>query len=292
MIRIGEESGQVPDLPFGGFSQMSLKLIAIDLDGTLLNSDHMTMQPENRQAIERAINKGIHVVPTTGRTLYDIPEFIRKLPGIKYIITSNGAEVRDTETGDMLFSSHVPLDIAFEVLAAAEEKLVYTEVYTGGRAFVQKNLRSEKIEKSPMFALFRLLNKRNEEDSLADFIKRNPDPVEKIELLTESSSVSQTITEQLQKLPVAVTTSGMNSVEITNLSTDKALGLEKLCGLLGVKPEEVMAIGDSMNDKEMLDWAGIPVAVENADEQLKEAAEFVTLSNEECGVAFAIDKFI
>lgn len=271
---------------------MSVKLIAIDLDGTLLKSDHMTMPPENIKAMERAIKKGIHVVPATGRTLYDIPEFLREFPGIKYMITSNGSELRNVETEDVLFSSPVPLEKAFEVLAAAVENHVYTEVYSGGKAYVQRSLRSEKLEKSPMFSLFRLLSKRDEKESLAEFISQNPAPVEKIELLAESADASKAVTEKLKNLNLTVTTSGMNSVEVTNFGTSKAVGLKYLCGLLNIKSEEVLAIGDSMNDKEMLDWAGISAVVENADEELKANASFITRSNDECGVAFAIEKYL
>jgi Cof subfamily protein (haloacid dehalogenase superfamily) len=281
-----------PLFPSGEITQMSVKLIAIDLDGTLLKSDHMTMPPENITAMEKAIKKGIHVVPATGRTLYDIPEFLRKFPGIKYMITSNGAEVRDIETGDVMCSSPVPLKLAYKVLAAAVENHVYTEVYSGGKAYIQRSLRSEKLEKSPMFSLFRLLSKREETESLADFISQNPAQLEKIELLAESAEAGKAVSEKLKNLPLMVTTSGMNSVEITSCGTSKAVGLKYLCGILNIKPDEVMAIGDSMNDMEMLDFAGISAAVENADEELKAIASFITKSNNECGVAFAIEKYL
>jgi len=271
---------------------MPVKLIAIDLDGTLLSSNHITMPFKNRLALKRAIRQGVHVVPATGRTLFDIPKFLREFPGIKYMITSNGADVWDIEAGVPIFSSPVPLDYAIEVLAAACESSVYTEIYSGGKAYIQKGLKSEKFEKSPMFKLFRLLPKRMETEDLADYISHNPASVEKIELLAESQTAGEEVLKKLKNLPLTITTSGMNSVEITNFDTSKAKGLNLLCGLLGIKANEVMAIGDNMNDLDMLVWSGISVAVENADEELKKNADFVTLSNDKCGVAFAIKKYI
>ena len=270
---------------------MAIKLIALDLDGTLLSSDHLTVSDINLRAIEAAIERGIQVVLATGRTLYDIPQELRAHPGIRYAVTSNGAALIDLTEDRGLFSSSIPTETAMAVIGAAKTGNVYTEVYSDGKAYIDRSLRSGSLEESLLFLLFKLLPQRHETEDLTDFLSRHRDPVEKIELLTDDADEAAALAERLCALPVTVTTSGMNSVEVTNRNTCKARALEHLCGLLEIDAADVMAVGDSMNDAEMLAWAGISVAVENADEDLKKIADFMTDSNDLGGVASAIERF-
>lgn len=270
---------------------MAIKLIALDLDGTLLSSDHVTIPIPNRRAIDQAIERGMLVVPATGRTLYDIPAYLREHPGIRYVITSNGAELIDLTEGRTLFSAHMSPETAGAVLGTVKAGSVYAEVYSGGKAYIDRRLRAKSLEASPLFSLFALLPERRMTENLADFLSRHPDPIEKIELLTDDVDEAAALAERLRALPVTVTTSGMNSIEVTTRSTSKAKALAHLCGLLGIEASEVMAIGDSPNDAEMLGWAGISVAVENADESLIGAVDHVTASNDRGGVALAIACF-
>jgi len=270
---------------------MAIKLIALDLDGTLLSSDHLTVPDINMCAIEEAIERGIGVVLATGRTLYDIPIELRTHPGIRYAVTSNGAALVDLAEERTLFSSSIPSETAQAVIAAAQTGRVYAEIYSGGKAYIDQKMRSKSLEESLLFILFTLLPQRYDTENLIDFLRQHQEPVEKIELLTDDIDLAAAMADRLCALPVTVTTSGMNSVEVTNLNTCKARALEQLCGLLNVQAADVLAIGDSMNDAEMLAWAGVAVAVENADEKLKKIADFISASNDEGGVALAIERF-
>jgi len=270
---------------------MTVRLIAVDLDGTLLENDHMTLPHKNLRAIEDAVGRGVSVVPATGRTQFDIPASLRELPGIRYLITSNGAEVVDLQNGKSIFSSSIPRAIARDVVKFSVSEGIYTEIYSGGLGYSEKGLKSSVMEQNPLYRFLTLVAKRSELEDLSGFIANSPSPIEKIELLPGSETASKVISAFLEGLPLTVTTAGMSTVEITNADTSKAKALEFLCGLLEINASEVMAIGDGMNDAEMLKWAGVSVAVGNADEELKRLATFVSLSNDQSGVAFAIDKF-
>lgn len=270
---------------------MGIKLIALDLDGTTLKKNHISMSAKNRTAIIEALEKGIIVVPATGRYLSSMPSPIMKLAGIRYVITSNGACISDIVSGKQIYSNPIPQEKAISILDRTKEHGIYTEVYCDGRAFAENRRKPAFVRKNPFFLLLSILRKCEKVEDMSTFIRDNGKSVEKIEVFADDAETREELEVELRPLNISVTTSGMNSVEITNFNANKGSALENLCLLLRVKKEEVMAIGDNCNDLEMLEWSGLAVAVGNADLSLIKAADFVTHSAENNGVAYAIRRF-
>lgn len=271
---------------------MAIKLIALDMDGTTLNDNHITISSKNRKAISFALDNGIIVVPATGRTLNKLPHAIRKVSNIRYVITSNGASVVDLKSDKTIYSNLIPQKAAIEVLKIITDCRVYAEVYYAGKAYVERGVPSNLQYRSMTLKFYSLFLRHEKVDSLVGFVEKNGDAIEKIELLPDNISKKDDLERKLKGMPVSITTSGMNSIEINNYQTNKGAALEWLCKYLSIKADEVMAIGDNFNDLEMLKWAGIGVAVKNANPVVKSAADFVTLSSNCSGVAYAIRHFV
>ncbi|ADU26406.1 Cof-type HAD-IIB family hydrolase [Ethanoligenens harbinense] len=270
---------------------MPIKLIALDMDGTTLKDDHFTISRKNRRAIQRAIAQGIWVVPATGRYLQGIPRSIRTISGVRYAITSNGACVTDLYGGKPIHTNLIPLETATEILAVTRQFNTFTEVYRDGKAYTQRGTAPPVLRDKLYFPLLSLFLRREKVDDLIRFVCGTGASIEKIELLMENSSLKRQLEKKLEPYALSVTTSGMNTLEITNSGTSKGAALEQLCTHLAIKREEVMAMGDNCNDLEMLDWAGLGVSVENGDPMVKDAADFVTFRNNQDGVAYAIERF-
>lgn len=270
---------------------MPIRLIALDMDGTTLRNDHFTVSRRNRRAIRDALRAGVLVVPATGRYFRGIPSSVLGIPGIRYAISSNGACVTDIAAGKALFKNMVPPSLSAEILSAAAELGVYAEVYAGGRAYMQRGTSPYLARQSLAFRFIALFWRREKVDHLAEFIRSSGAEVEKIELLPENARQAERMAQKLKGMPLSVTTSGMNSVEVTNLGAGKGKALELLCGRLGMRREDVMAVGDNYNDLDMLAWAGTGVCVENGDAGVRRAADFVTARSDRDGVACAIERF-
>jgi Cof subfamily protein (haloacid dehalogenase superfamily) len=270
---------------------MMIELIALDLDGTTLRKDRFTVSRRNQHAIRAAQDQGILVVPATGRFYNGIPPSVKGLCG-RYAITSNGARITDRHSGE-LYSNLIPADRVLEVLALSKPYSVYTQVYCDGIAYSGRGKMPAFIRNNPVLLLLSLFKwlKYERVGDLAEFVRRSGKPVEKIELVPDNPEIQRELKEKLYGYELSVSTSGMNTVEITSAGANKGTALAYLCNRLHIRPENVMAIGDNVNDREMLEWAGLAVAIGNADPALKEIADYVTERYDRDGVAQAIRRF-
>jgi len=269
---------------------MSIKLIALDLDGTTLRKNHISLSSQNCRTISAAIGKGIIVVPATVRYLQGIPHSIRKLAGIRYVITSNGACITDLQNGKEIYSNTIPDEKALQIVDKTKRLNIFTEVYCAGLAYSEPGEMPAFVRKNLFFRIFAKLRKVEKVEDIPAFIREIGKPVEKIECFPDDTRIRTELETELSGCNMTVTTSGMNSVEITNRGANKGSALAFLSEYIDIKSEEVMAIGDNCNDVEMLKWSGLAVAVENADSALKQIADFVTLSFDKNGVAHAIKR--
>lgn len=269
-----------------------IKLVALDMDGTTLDNNHITVSRKNRSAILQAIAQGVAVVPATGRSLAELPSSVRRIPGVRYAITSNGASVTDLLSGVSLYKNLIAPETAAGIFETVGRFSAYGELYHQGRAYMQRGSMSGLMRAFHPLKLCYFLSRRKRVENLADFVRQTANPVEKIEILPFSREDQAQLLTALRDLPVSITTSGMNSIEITNREVNKGSALAFLCGLLHMEARQTMAVGDNGNDREMLEWAGISVAVENADEEIKRLADFVTKPNVQSGVAAALHHFV
>jgi len=272
-----------------------IRLLGLDLDGTLLNNKKQINGPDEDR-IKKTMQKGIIVVPVTGRPLKGIPENIKKLFHSSYMITSNGAVTTDIKLqknidGAYLNSKKV-LDIV-ELLQSQKEE-VMVEVFADGIGYVQKkqlDVIKELYRGTNLESYFH--TSRIPINDIKSLIVSRNDDIAEISIMTRSIAIKNKIQKLLNVFAdIKITSSVQTDLEINALNAGKGLALLRLAKRLGIQSSEIMACGDSGNDIEMLQSARIAVAMGNANEEVKSVADYVTSSNEENGVAYAIDRYI
>lgn len=272
---------------------MDIRLIALDMDGTLLN-DQKELSPRNRAALESCIRHGIAIVPATGRPSAGLPEEIRKMAGIRYGILTNGARVEDFQEGKVISQEQIPWELAYEVLEFASSYPVAYDPYIDGRGKMEARFRNHLDQFGLPPAMQRLvLSSRDEvEDELA-LVRSWKMPVEKINIFTKDQALRMELWEKLARYKDLVVTSSLEyNLEINAATATKGNALLQLAHHLGLKREQTMAMGDGSNDLSMIEAAGIGVAMANSMDIVKQKADYLTLSNEEDGVAAAIGHFL
>lgn len=270
-----------------------IRIIALDLDGTLLNTVK-EVTPENIAALTKAAEAGIHIVPTTGRFFNGMPEVIRNLPFIRYAITVNGAEVADHSTGEVIFRSEIPLERALELMRYLDQLPVIYDCYQDNAGWISEHLKA-KIDTTVKDPHFRnmLHTLRKPVPELKAFVTEQGKDVQKIQFFIPTQELRLELLERLPKeFPdLAVSSSVSENIEINAADATKGNGLLALANYLGVSREGTMAFGDGLNDLSMIRAAGIGIAMGNACAEAKEAANYITLSCDEHGVAYGIEKF-
>ena len=272
---------------------MTIKLIALDLDGTTLNNDRI-ISPANRQALEEAVRRGVNVVIATGRTFSALPPDVFELRGIQYVLTSNGAVITDLRTRETIYENCIAPAAVEQAVELLKQYDFMIEAFTGGGAYIEKACYDQIKETRRSFRhVDYVLTTRQPVDSLYDFILKHREHIENINVNFENQEDRSMMREVLGELSdTTLTTSFDHNLEIGGATTSKAGALKELGNILGVAPEEMMAIGDSPNDMAMMRIAGMPVAVGNAKDEVKAIAKYVTATNHEDGVAQAVRKFV
>lgn len=270
---------------------MPIKLLAMDLDGTVINNDHLTVSQKNLDAIRAAQEKGVLAVPTTGRAKGRLPDFLQTL-NPRYAITSNGAKLLDLSTGETLYRKTMPAATADALFRALARFPVYIELYAGGCCYTD-------VSREPYFAALPLTPNRREMmvknricvPDLLEIVRESP--IEKLNLpllLPEQQAQVRAVLDAHKGL--AVTSSLPQNAEVNAAGCNKGNALAFLCGRLGIQPEEVLALGDNGNDVEFLRFAGTAAVPANAADCAKAAGEVFPLSNEDGFAAAAIERYI
>lgn len=265
---------------------MPIRLVATDLDGTLLRDD-LSVSPRTRAALDAARAAGIHVVPVTARQPIGLRQIAQEAGFDEWAVCSNGALGVHVATGEVIFEQSVEVEVQRRLVSALSplvEGLLFVSVRDGGEGFVPQAgytaIATDHDHKRDVATM----GSHTLEEVLAEpslkLIVRHPDrPVE--ELLD--------IVRGLGVTGFAATHSGAPFVEVMAEGISKAWGTARLCDRLGIAAEEVLAFGDAANDAELLAWAGRGVAVANADPAAVAAADEVGPSNEEDGVARVLE---
>lgn len=273
---------------------MNIKLVALDMDGTTLQSD-ITLSKENREAIERAIEMGIEVVPATGRVLREVPEVIKEMPGVRYAVTSNGASVVDLSTGEFVYENAISRRDIKNMLKQMADFKVFLQAYIGGQSYIVgedlDNLHRFDIPPEYWAFLRNVTTPLADEKTYRDFITSHK--VEKFNLFFEKLSDRDAVVERIHKSSALGTVTSLDTnLEVNAPTANKWDGLCHLGKILGIHGDEIMTFGDSDNDFEMIKYAGFSVAMENGNDKIKQTADFVTWSNDNHGVAYALEKLI
>ena len=270
---------------------MSIKLIATDLDGTLLSGDHMTITDRTISALKKAHDMGVKIAIATGRTMVLIKSIIEQIPFVDYIIYANGACVYDMKSSKLLYKDLIPNEIAKDIIPYFLEKNVFFEVYIDGRSNSQIELKKYfRGEAFPDDFVERVIKDMDFHTSLVDFI--GDKDIEKVTFYSLKDEDYDELVKKLEEHNLAVAISFKGSLEGTKKTATKGKALENLCKILDIKPSEAMAFGDAGNDADMLKFAEYSFAMKNGDDESKASAKYVADSNEEDGLAKIVEKFV
>lgn len=275
-----------------------IRMIGVDLDGTLLN-DKKQISERTMAALKKAEQRGIEIVPSTGRSFPLIPQFIKELPGAHYFITTNGAAVYSSD-GESIVKNEMSGSDAADIISMLVDELgAFACVFSGGKYIAQPKhgikLGSVPIESMipPYASNYFNSGNLNMVESVADAVRDSEAEIVTVDLHELSEDKRKYIMEKLHDFPGLICVYGSPfNMDITRKDATKGNGLLKLGEILGIGRDEILACGDSGNDADMIRLAGFGAAMANADEFAKGAADFVTLSNEEDGVAEIIEKYI
>jgi 5-amino-6-(5-phospho-D-ribitylamino)uracil phosphatase len=240
-----------------------IRLVALDMDGTLLNNEQ-EISKENQQAIAKAKEMGIHIVLSTGRNYMTVHEYAKALQLNSFLVTVNGGEIWDS-SGNLV-----------------ERNLLQVEQ-------IEMMWELKKQHNTKFWAL--TVDNAFREDFPEDIAFSEHEWL-KFGFDVEDDEIRNTILQELTKHQLQVTNSSPTNLEVNPYGISKAKALEKVCSRIGITMENVMAMGDSLNDIAMIKSAGIGVAMGNAQETVKEAADWVTSTNEENGVAKALSHWV
>ena len=272
---------------------MSIRIILLDLDGTLLTRDKR-LSPGNRRALERAAAAGIWVVPATGRFYQGMPAVVRELPFVRYAVTVNGAQVYDAAEDAVLHRAEIPLPAAERVFQRAAGLPAICDCYLDGWGYMDAAHYAQIDQFITDPQANRMVKElRRPVADLGAFLRRKGRPLQKIQLFFREADRRRAAMAELERAfpDMAVTSSIPNNIEINAAAATKGAALGFLCRHLGVDPRDTMACGDGSNDLSMLRAAGVGVAMANAEAAVKAAADFVTGDNDGDGVAQAIERF-
>lgn len=271
-----------------------IKLAATDLDGTLISSNG-EISNKNFEAMENAMNNGLYVVPTTGRSFYEMPESLREKKTYTHCICSNGAVIFDRD-GKEIWKSTFSKAETMELFSILSEYDTMIEVYTKGTPVTEKSKLTKesyihyRVEENYHDVLTAT---RKGTENLESFLMENDEGAEMFNIFFSDMDERKEAFERIGKLNnVELTTSMESNMEILQRSVNKGSSLTMLCEKLNVKKEEVMAMGDSRNDLTLLSAAGKALAVANACDDLKQVADEVICSCDESAMAYALSRFV
>lgn len=272
---------------------MAIKLIALDLDGTTLNDDRVISQ-RNRRAIEGAARAGVSIVVATGRPASALPAEVLEIDAIRYVLTSNGASITDLKEKKTFYQNCLsPLAVEKSVELLRHYSYVL-ECFVGGTAYIDGDYFEQVKRTGRSFRdVEYILTTRNPVEDIFGFMLEHKASVENINVNFENLEEKPAMRQKLLTIPeTTITSSFPHNLEIGGATTSKAEALAQMGRLLGIRQQEMMAIGDSPNDIAMLMASGISVAVGNAEEEVKAVADYIAPSNHQDGVADAIEKFV
>ncbi|MBR2548322.1 MAG: HAD family phosphatase [Eubacterium sp.] len=274
-----------------------IKMIALDLDRTTLREDG-TIPMRTADALNRAGEQGIQTVIATGRVLDALPESLSMLKYVKYYICSNGAAVfRLNGRGscpELLHEKCLEPEAVETMTDLVKDAGLMFESFTGGQAYIGKDY-YEKVEKGLIMYRGRdyVLKTRRPVDDIFGFTIKHRDKIENLNVFFPNQEEKNRFQPLLAAIPDATLTSSVPSnYELGGKGVSKGAALRFLMDLEGISSEELMAAGDSPNDITMLELAGVSVAVDNAEESVKQVCSYIVSSNEDAGVGEAVEKFV
>ncbi len=287
------------------------KLIAIDLDGTLLNSQG-EISDENRLYLKKAIDKGIDVVLASGRPIDSVENLSLEIGANKYLISGNGAVVYGIQEKEILYNKFLSKAQVLNIIKMCKDNSIYCNVFT------ENEIIAESLNYNILFYYRENANKDEEKRTKINIVNDMYKYIEssqvekylKITVCDDSQLIFNSILRKLKTISDVdvldvshmsrkIIKDGTERIqieyfytEITNRNVNKWEAIKYIIEKDGIAPEEVVGIGDNINDKEMIEYAGLGVAMGNSSPDVKAVAKIVVADNNSDGVAEAIKKYI
>lgn len=271
----------------------NIKMVALDLDGTTFDSAG-GISEKTVATLEEAARQGAHIVVSTGRSYASLPQHIKDVKGIEYAITSNGAHVNLMQSGEQIYSDFLDPEAVKEISVLKDETGADIEVFINGRAYVDESYYRDVEENGcPYRNAAYVLWSRRPVANVTEMMLEHSGEIENVNFIYPTLELLEAAKPRVKAIKNAnVTSSFINNLEVGGPNTSKKTALLWLMDSLGIDSEELMCCGDAPNDIAMVELAGIGVAVANAWGGLKDHADYITASNDDDGVALAIEKFV
>jgi len=286
------------------------KLVAVDLDGTMLNQYGIVTE-NTKNAIKKAIEKGVEIVIASGRPIDSIKAIAKEIGSEKYFIAGNGSLIYDIQKDEIIYDKFLSKEKVLEIIKICEENSISYNVYTDKTIlatalkynvlyYQKENLKKEESKQTKISIV----------ENLYEYVKNlKDDKFLKLTICDDSQTVFQSIIRKLRQVDgidvLDVSHMSRKTIkqgteeitveyyytEITTKNVDKWETIEYLINKMGIKKEEVIAIGDNMNDKKMIEKAGLGVAMEGSTPEITEIADYITDTNQKEGVAKVLEKY-
>jgi len=276
---------------------MEIKVLFLDLDGTTLMNDQVHISERNMEAIQKAIDKGIQVVPCTGRVLDMFPPQIIGMEGIRFCITGHGARVVDRCTGLSLYENLISPADSLKICRIIEGRGIYAEIAAQNTIFLERVI-DDNLDEMPVPAhhIWYIKNKHCQlsVDSPGEYLFLHGIGIEKVNIYGIPESLQESVYRQLTDTGCIKHTrdGGKPDLEFGSRTVDKEQAAAAVRKELGVSLKECMIIGDSSSDLAMIKKVGFGVAMGNAPDSIKAQAKIVAPRNDEDGVAVIIESYL
>ncbi len=272
---------------------MTIKMIALDLDGTTFNSKGQ-LTDRTKETLEKAAAKGVYVVVSTGRSYNSLPVAIKEVEGIAYAITSNGAHINHISTGLSVYDDYIHPENIERIIDVVNKYGCGLEVFIDGQAYIDApTYRDIEVNGCEFRNADYILWSRKPVEDIAALMRENRHKIENCNFCFDGIDKLEEARPEIMEIPYAqITSSFKNNLEIGGPDTSKKTALVELMKRLDIKREELMCCGDAPNDIQMMELAGLGVAMGNAWGGAKDHADYVTDTNDNDGVAKAIEKFV
>lgn len=286
------------------------KLIAIDLDGTMLNS-YGEVNSKTKEIVKKCISNGTHIVLASGRPINSIKSIAKEMKIESYFIAGNGALVYDIKEDKIIYENYMKKEKVLEIIKICEENSIAYNVYTDKTIltpslkfnvlyYYKENLKKEEDKKTNISIVenvyeyiknmdeesFLKITICDENSSIFSSIIKKVKEISGIDVLEVSHMSRKIIKQGTEEIPVEYF-----YTEITASDVDKWNAIEFLMKKLNIEVQEVMAIGDNMNDKKMIEHAGLGVAMKGSTPELIRVAKYVTDTNDNDGVAQVLEEY-
>lgn len=268
---------------------MDIGLLGIDLDGTLLSSSK-SVSERDFEALRELASQGAFIVPVTGRPLAGVPDEVLRLPGVSYIITSNGAmtyRVEKDKNPEPVSSALIDNETAVKIFDCDCYPDIISEVMVDGVGYTSKYDFKKRLENLTRQEFISYLKRsRRTVDDVYDILMTGVD-VENISFLSSRRIELEKLIKDIDVFEVKVLDGG-TIIEVVSREANKGRALTELALKLGVSREATVSMGDSYNDADLLKAAGFSVAMGNACDDVKKLSHYVTADNDSSGVAEAL----